>query len=205
MTINSDQVQFPIFDGHNFSLWHKTMQNYFITDNLWKYLQYKCDLSIKKKFRKDNEVLEILFCIIDDEVFSKVYELTTSKSVWDILISTYRGDTLNVFDIDLVEHVRHVLKQVDYNNKTKEDSNQMHDHLVIQESDPLFEGENESYDVIEETYDDLTIIHNIKLLEDKIQVQSFFKVSIDKVKVAIIHLCINQASISYRFFTAIFN
>lgn len=63
-------------------------------------------------------------------------------------------------------------EQVDHDDKTSEDSNQMQDHLRTQGFDPPFEGENEneSYDMTKNELDDMTIVQSIKITKDKVQI-----------------------------------
>ena len=103
---SSGEIRTPIFSGVNYDLWKTKLRIIFISHDLWSMVEdgYVVPLStmalteaqtkeLKENIKRDAKALGVIQNAISDEIFPRISNETSVKSVWDVLEKVYRCST----------------------------------------------------------------------------------------------------------------
>ncbi|XP_031247637.1 ankyrin repeat-containing protein At5g02620-like [Pistacia vera] len=104
--LNPLSVPIPIFTGRKYDTWRIKMETYFLSQDLWDIvnegistpdntstLSEQQQKQLKESSQKNAAALYILQQAVEDDIFSKIYEIKTAKEAWTALKKEFQGNT----------------------------------------------------------------------------------------------------------------
>ena len=101
---NTTQPFVPIFNGENYDYWSIKMKTFFCSQDLWDIVEegftIPADSStltaaqrkeLKENKQKDSKALYILQQAMDDAIFPRIMDATSSKDAWNTLQEEFQG------------------------------------------------------------------------------------------------------------------
>ena len=98
--VNTTQPFVPIFNGENYDYWSIKMKTFFCSQDLWDIVEEGFTIptdnstltaELKENKPKDSKALYILQQAMDDAIFPRIMDATSSKDAWNILQEEFQG------------------------------------------------------------------------------------------------------------------
>ncbi|GKF42120.1 copia-type polyprotein [Tanacetum coccineum] len=136
MSSSMNLFQFPRLTKDNYGSWCIRVKALLGSHDVWEIVEKgveKVDdegslsaiqrVELQKARKKDQSTLTIIYQCLDDAMFEKVANATTSKEAWEILQNAFKG-------IDKVKKVRHQTLRGEFEKLQMEESKTISDYFT---------------------------------------------------------------------------